>query len=363
LQRKSSKFAVPVKKIYVLLFAIISYSSAFSQIQTTVTFKPGPDIGRDAYIMTMWDCLPHGHTTPIADQNNGNYPDIRMLTWTFNAVGCPEGITRSLLQFDELSTIPANAVIINAELKLYGVSNGTTTSQGNSCYLGSPYDCPNKIFIQRITSPWDEQTVTWNTQPTATTVNQITIPQSTSQWNWNFTDNSNNLVAMVQDMVTHPATNFGFMLKLETEAYYRSMFFASSDHSNPALWPELTVTYEYCSPEIIVIYDTVIVYDTIAIRDTVYVQNPRPCDEEGSIIKVYPSPTISGWTVEIIAEKEESIRIQLSDMTGKIIYSDNKMLVKGENSFVINASNLATGAYNLRIRGKTIFFSQTLLKK
>jgi gliding motility-associated-like protein len=147
-----------------------------------------------------------------------------------------------LLKFDELSTIPANATIMRAELKLYGVP---TNNIGNSCYPNSPYNsnCPNTSYIQRVTSTWNEQTVTWNTQPTTTTANQITIPQSTTQWNWNFTDTSANLVAMVQDMVSNPTSNFGFMMKLQTETHYKSLVFASSDHSNSALHPELIVTY------------------------------------------------------------------------------------------------------------------------
>jgi hypothetical protein len=129
------------------------------------------------------------------------------------------------------------------ELKLYGMP--TPGNQGNSCYPGSPYNsyCPNRSFIQQITSSWNEQTITWNTQPTTTTTSQIIIPVTTFQWNDNFTDNSANLVAMVQDWVNNPAANFGFMLRMETELRYRSRFFASSDHPIDSLHPELTVTY------------------------------------------------------------------------------------------------------------------------
>ena len=210
----------------------------------TVKFKPDAAIGQDAIIWNTVTCVFSGQSQPVADVNFGNEGQINISAWTASAIGCPWSINRTLLKFAELSTIPTNAVIISAELKLYGAVLGTNS--GNSCYPGSAYNsyCPNLAYIQKVASAWNEQTVTWNTQPTTTTVNQIIIPQSTSQWNWNFTDNSANLVTMVRDWVSNPATNFGVMMKLETEAYYRSLIFASSDHSNPALHPELIVTYE-----------------------------------------------------------------------------------------------------------------------
>jgi hypothetical protein len=216
------------KFIYIISFAIVCYSS-ISQTQRTITFKPGPAIGQDAMIWSV-----------DINQNDANNSEIYPAAWTWNGVF---GIVRVFLKFDELSAIPACATIINAELKLYGLPLGS--AGGNSCYPGSPYNsyCPNRGFIQQITSFWDEQTVTWNTQPTTITNNQIIIPESTSQQNDNFTDNSANLIAMVQDWVNNPAVNFGFMLKMETELRYRSRYFVSSDHSIDSLHPELTVIY------------------------------------------------------------------------------------------------------------------------
>ncbi len=231
-----------------ILLTIMFCSSVFSQTQTkTVTFKPDPTIAQDAAILTTNGCILNGNPATAADLNYSHYPEVLAASWSFNAIGCSSGTLRSLFRFDELSTIPKNAVVTSAELKLYGVSSSPDIGVGNSYYPGSPYNSSgsNQSSIQKITSDWDEETVTWNTQPTTTTTNQITVSKTTSQWNENFTDNSENLVAMVQEMVNDPETNFGFMIKLDTEVLYRSVLFASSNHSNPDLWPELTVTYEY----------------------------------------------------------------------------------------------------------------------
>ena len=80
-------------------------------------------------------------------------------------------------------------------------------------------------------------------------------------------------------------------------------------------------------------------------------------------IKVQPNPTTNDWTVKIITDKEESVKIQLSDITGRVVYSDNKSLTLGSNTFVVKANNLAQGSYILQIVGNTIQFSNKLLKE
>lgn len=238
-----------MKQLVIFLFIFSSYWCVFCQTQTTVTFKPGPLIGQDAMIRSEGDCILNIFTKPANEINFGNYQYFLSMAWTFDYLGCPSGTLRSLIKFTELASIPTNAVIVGAELKLFGITPNTSNS-GNSCYPDSPYSsgCPNSAFIRRVTSVWDEQTVTWNTQPTTTTINQITIFQTTSQWNWNFSTSSDNLVAMVQDMVSNPITNNGFMILLEIESFYRCVVFASSNHSNPDLWPQLSVTYEIPYP-------------------------------------------------------------------------------------------------------------------
>ena len=187
------------------------------------------------------DCIGNGSTQTNADRNFGTEETLWMKDWTWNAIGCSGGTIRSLLCFTELSNIPSNAVIVSATLRLYGV-----TSDRNTSYPGAPASYyENTVVVQQVTSPWNENTVTWNTQPSTTTANQFIIPQSTSQYNWNYTNSSSELVAMVQNMVS--GNNYGFMLRLQTEQHYRNMVFASSDHPDASLHPELEVTYRVCN--------------------------------------------------------------------------------------------------------------------
>ncbi len=229
-----------MKKRLFVLISVLGFFGSYGQ--TTVIFKPNATVGKDASILRFDNnCIGTGDSITPANMNYGLEQIMSMKDWTWNAVGCTGGTMRSLLCFTELNTIPSNAVILSAELRLFG-----TNLDRNTSYSGAPSSFySNEVIVQEVTSAWDENTVTWNTAPTTTTTNQFTIPASTSEYNWNYTNNSNELVAMVQNMVS--GNNYGFMLKLQTEAHYRNMVFASSDHSNADLHPELVVTYEVCN--------------------------------------------------------------------------------------------------------------------
>lgn len=228
----------------VLFVSVLMLSSVLSLGQTTtVVFKPGAVVGKDTPIWKFDDdCIGNGSTQTNADRNFGTEETLWMKDWTWNAIGCSGGTIRSLLCFTELSNIPSNAVIVSATLRLYGV-----TSDRNTSYPGAPASYyENTVVVQQVTSPWNENTVTWNTQPSTTTANQFIIPQSISEYNWNYSNSSSELVAMVQSMVS--GNNYGFMLRLQTEQHYRNMVFASSDHPDASLHPELEITYRVCNP-------------------------------------------------------------------------------------------------------------------
>lgn len=230
-----------MRKVLFVSALMLSAVLSFGQT-TTLVLKPNATVGKDTPIWKFDDdCIGNGSTQTNADRNFGTEETLWMKDWTWNAIGCSGGTIRSLLCFTELSNIPSNAVIVSATLRLYGV-----TSDRNTSYPGAPASYyENTVVVQQVTSPWNENTVTWNTQPSTTTANQFIIPQSTSQYNWNYTNSSSELVAMVQNMVS--GNNYGFMLRLQTEQHYRNMVFASSDHPDASLHPELEVTYKVCN--------------------------------------------------------------------------------------------------------------------
>lgn len=199
-------------------FLILLCCSCVMQATTTLTFQPDSACGKDAVIASLWP-----------DINSGTHPDFLACAWTNQ--GNPS-TTRALISFD-LATIPANATIISATLELYHYPSLYNTGHSN---LSGPANC----WLQRIIQPWSEQTVTWNNQPATTGVNQVNVmaPFSNTQ-NYTLT-----VTDLVTDMLNDPANSFGFMLRQQTESYYRSLLFASSDMGNPAFYPKLTVVYQ-----------------------------------------------------------------------------------------------------------------------
>ncbi|MDL2261945.1 DNRLRE domain-containing protein [Bacteroidales bacterium OttesenSCG-928-I21] len=232
-----------MKKIVIILMAVVCCGSIFCQTVTvTRTFKPGPDVGKDAMIWQLDNnCIPTGYPATPGNINFGAEDGIMAFAWTWAAMGCNSGKFRAFLKFQELSTIPADAQILSAELKLFGANSTTRPVDTRFTLSGS-----NACYIQRVTSDWNDQTVTWNTQPATTTQNQLTIPSSSVLAD--YANSSDDLIAMIQDMVSN-SQNYGFMFRLQAEQYYRGMIFAGCRYADQTKWPELTITYQTRQPE------------------------------------------------------------------------------------------------------------------
>lgn len=406
-----------MRKIIVSFLAMFLLTITSSQIafsQTTVIFKPNANIGKDANLFTK-------DYSNFADLNFGYEDVVKMNCWTWSG---DFFIQRSIIKFEELSSIPTGAIITDVKLRLYGVNS--TYTDGNSVYPGSSFnEYSNSLYFQRITSAWDENTVTWNTQPTTSTINQITIPESGSQYNWNYTiENSNDLKTMVQDMVTNPSTNYGFMLRLMNEAIYRRMIFCSSDNSDPTRWPELQVTYLYndtCNSNFSYTMPNALDPTTLTFNANVdagqhiwrygsqslstassfthtfnptneckelshevidtngncstsinlYIcnnnQDTTSIDEVNSMnnaeIIISPNPSKDFWNISINSKEKLRAEIIIRDALGKVVLMDEKNIYIGENNIPINGKNFNKGIYIIEIKGKGISYSQKLIKQ
>ncbi|WP_343689960.1 DNRLRE domain-containing protein [Chitinophaga sp.] len=187
----------------------------------------------------QYDCLVNSYTSYAGVNLVGN-PDLAASAWTYS--GTP-GIGRDFFGFSGISFLPPGTTVTSATLNLYEMASGTAVANpsGNSYYPGSPYNSygTNACYIKRVTGTWSESTITWNNQPSTTTVNQATVPASTSQWNYNVTVD---VTALVQDIVNSGQNN-GFCLQLQSESYYRNLNFAGHRNSDATKWPKLSITY------------------------------------------------------------------------------------------------------------------------
>ncbi len=249
-----------------------------------ITLKPGGDLGKDALILSG---LPNYNSEP--------HHEFMACAWTCQGSPC---IDRGLIQFD-LSFIPPNASLISAELNLYANTNPTTIPVAN-------YGINNAFLIQRITSPWNEFSVTWNNQPTTTIQNELLVPQSTSS-------NQNclnlNVTNLVSDMLNDPLNSFGFMIKLANEVHYNGRDFASSDNLDSSTWPEIAVCY------------------SIPVAISHY-------EEQNNYFNVYPTMFNDKLNIEFIS-KSNIVKIDILDATGRIIVNRTLLSKTNNRNFVV----------------------------
>ncbi len=184
-----------------------------------IVIQAGPNQTEDA---TVQEFRPN--------KTRGSRCFININEWTFG--GTP-GAKRSLLAFD-LSAVPNNIQVTSAELSLYfhACTNYDVTH--------SKLDGSNASWIRRATQPWDEPSVTWNTQPNATTQDQGEIPATTADSQ----DRENlDITNIVTGWLNGTYPNHGLLLRLKKEDYYRRMAFASSENNEPSRWPALRICF------------------------------------------------------------------------------------------------------------------------
>lgn len=146
------------------------------------------------------------------------------------------GAQRMLLRFD-LGSIPSNAVVQDARLRLYLI-------------YGTPAgDAPMGTIVRRLASTWGEQTVTWNTEPTWASIRDESSVGTTAGWyEWTITDLT---TAWVQETLA----NQGVEVEGDETVQQRERAFYSRE-TTTAFYPRLTVTYSVVNdnqpPQIIV---------------------------------------------------------------------------------------------------------------
>lgn len=171
-----------------------------------------------------------GQLTSNAPNANGAGGGIQftMAAWTS---GGPLNI-RNIMRFD-YSSIPTDVLIDSVKLFIYATPN---PQGGNG--VDAHYGVSNACYVRRITTSWVAPSpFTWNNPPAFTTLNEATIPQSTSS----FENSSIDVTALVKDMIQNG--NNGFYFGLKTEVTYNVRQYVSSYSTDIARHPKLVVYY------------------------------------------------------------------------------------------------------------------------
>lgn len=258
--------------------------------------------GQDLYISNFpgWE-----------DLNLNPDPDFAAVAWTGGGIPF---IGRSLAYFD-LSHIPQGAIITSASLDLFA-NPAPEHSPGHS--IGS-----NTATLRRITSPWNENTTTWNTQPTTTTQNEVVLSASTgSQDDYLGID----VTALVQDMADQPSESHGFFLRLNTEQPFRALNFASGNTIDTEKVPRLEVCYTL----------------TTSILSPA-IQTPE--------LVIFPNPASDQLSYKTSGDLG-LVEVSIYDMHGRTLQRHAQMPDFG----TVDISGLAVGIYTMHItaKGRTI---------
>lgn len=226
----SALFSDLIEGTYVFQLTVYDNAGAVGSDMVSVTVEPAITLTEEFAPAQNPDEIHFLGNNFGFDQSDPGAPEFGAVAWT---VGGTSVAMRGAFKFD-LSGIPANAVINSAKLTLF--SNHTPIN-GNQ--TDANYGSNNSMFIQRITTSWNANTVGWTNQPSTTTQGQISIP-STGQ---NFLDLVDvDVTALVAAMVNSNA-NYGFMIKLQNESAYNSRIFCSSKYAEASRHPKLVVTY------------------------------------------------------------------------------------------------------------------------
>jgi hypothetical protein len=219
------------------------------------------------------------------------------------------------MDFD-LSSVPAGSTVLAAFLSLTAIGPFATT--GEVATIGHVGD--NACQLQRIIDPWNENVVTWNTQPTVTDENQVLLTTSTYP-----TQNYLNIdvSALVQDMIDDPAGSHGFRIALVNETLTRGMAFHSSEAPDPDRRPLLTVVYGNCAGPI----------------------GMDVLSNGGVPFMVTPNVTSAGGTVvlngSVLNAKVQ--RVEIRDADGRLVLSR----AVGTWPFTLDIPEVAAGIYPL----------------
>ena len=205
-----------IKQLLSAFIGLLVSTIAFSQTSITIEVQPDPVDGKDATVSKL-----------NPDDNHGDLESLVPYAWTqSNQLNIQRVfIEFNLIQYNFDSTFKA------AYLSLYY----------DSTYLNNaPHDGMTNMLIQRVTSPWKEDSITWNNQPSTDTTNQVSVPgHFAPRQDWLEID----ITDLFHDIIDTANTNYGLRISLADESPSKIVILGSSDNPRKVARPKLTLEY------------------------------------------------------------------------------------------------------------------------
>ncbi len=216
---------------YVFQLMVTDNVGATSVDTTSVTVNPAPIQTITLQTGTTADfsnVAVHG-TTNVSVSGG----DLNAGAWTSGGIPLNN---RGHFKFN-LNAIPNGATIISAKLSLYSMPAAELT---NGDRVSPNSGSNNAMYIRRITSAWDGNSITWQTQPSVSVTDQVSI-NHTSQSSLDLIDID--VTSQVSAMISENK-RFGFMMILQNETPYNIRQFCSLGYATATKRPKLVVTFQ-----------------------------------------------------------------------------------------------------------------------
>jgi hypothetical protein len=192
--------------------AYVNWALTYADTQT-LAIQPDGAAGKDAYVYELQPNDAYGATGGLAVDGESSTSQYR-----------------TYIQFG-LSSIPSTAVIESATLGLY-------------YYISPGMEVQAPVGVYRVTSIWNESTITWNNQPASNpaVIATVLVPAS-----WTNTFLSWDVTSLVSSWHVGRGlanVNYGMVLMDTDESTYEGgKGFYSSDYTTASERPNLTITY------------------------------------------------------------------------------------------------------------------------
>jgi hypothetical protein len=192
----------------------------------TVVIQPGPDSGKDAMISNL-----------EPDKNFGGHKYFEA-TFLSEPILTVMRSNRSLIAFN-LDTIPKSAIVKSVVMRLmydipipydYNYATDSLPVTSAAWYGG---------VLQQIIEPWEEDKVTWNTQPKTIETGQVYIAPFIK--NANFIDID--VTRLIYPITASALPNYGMLFRLWPDNKFPGFRFASGDYAEPKMRPQLIITF------------------------------------------------------------------------------------------------------------------------
>ena len=190
-----------------------------------LVLKPGPEEGKDAMISNL-----------DPEKNFGDHPYFEA-TFLSESVLTVMRTNRSLIWFD-LNELPKSARIHRVILTLFYDKPMEHDYTGGESPVNSVTPWYGAV-LQQIVEPWEEHEVTWDKQPKTIETNQVYITPFVSDVHRIHID----VTRLYAPEVAVDMPHYGMYFRLYPTEQFPGFRFASSDHPEPALHPELRIFY------------------------------------------------------------------------------------------------------------------------